>query len=885
MEVIFIKAPEFKVNFKQFLPKKTEQEEIGLIEKCTFIAQEIIRFVGIIFISTIKGAFLTLKYTYSSFSRLILDTLRITDFYFGAFKIAYWVFTQGFTFVSATGRFIFEAYASPNELYLSQFLKGGIYPSHIQTKEVKLDVSDVPKEIKVDDLLTHFAAIDFTNQNSPFYMTLRSGLTKEQLEQRLKQLVERVNNRTAFLGTPPAYDNARLEAFYQQMENAIRLSLHKLETKLTAFLKKNPDASQSDDPAIKKEYQNHLENRSRMVIDLAIAGNRCGARYMGEVMEAYFHICGEGEISGTLQETIFQVLAEKRLKIARAQIQMYYGTDTHAFSKYMQNMGSILAIPGTESIIEHISQSFNIEEAMGRFFAAYDEACIIETIQEKLRQSQPFRELVIDWLKDQRDVWIPPLEKSDEALVHEMQEIIDKQLAISPEQDSILKVIGTVFSIDSNVQDYPSKDQPWDEFVDDLFALNQAKKIFLQEFPNLNVIDRLRKKNEFLSFLKYGISGKICREKFEKEKTPPVLSQEELIALQKIEQMRQVLPIDQDILGRVLKQETDVGDVVRGYRTLEHDTQFLLALNIGNLKEQGLCPLFMEWLLNVHEVFYPQSFVQPSGIVRLDEKGKATFRGAVDPVGYAYQIVNADETTFQAVLPTFESEFESRSSRYLFGIENDRERILNQIFEKAFKEKSEDVIAASYVAGGKRGYSKLRNVVMIDITSFGAKMIGHLLFKTALSAYIIYKLVQYGRIAYEKISIGADKARHYLKEEAHRYLREGYKTAAQAHFWIQSNKWKVFIYGYLLRFVLNTIPYSSSKWLANQIDPSAVLGSGGSYLSIMIGLVWDSVSLGWNASSRISNFLEGVSNRERQERLAVEKQQAFAVWKSLIASP
>ena len=216
MEATLIRQPEFKVDFRQFQPKVVEQREVGVIERSTMIAQGIIRFVGVLFISVMQGAYLTLCHVYSSFSRLILDTFKITDFYFGAFKIGYWAFTLGFTFVSTTSRFILDAYVSSKELYLSQFMHRGMNPTHIQTKETKLDASSVPASIKVEDLLTHFDEINFRDPTSPFYMNLGSQ-TPDKLREGLKKFVDRVNNREAFLGTPPAHDTVRLENFYQQI--------------------------------------------------------------------------------------------------------------------------------------------------------------------------------------------------------------------------------------------------------------------------------------------------------------------------------------------------------------------------------------------------------------------------------------------------------------------------------------------------------------------------------------------------------------------------------------------------------------------------------------------------------------------------------------------
>lgn len=881
MEATLIRQPEFKVDFRQFHPKVVEQREVGVIERSTMIAQGIIRFVGVLFISVMQGAYLTLCHVYSSFSRLILDTFKITDFYFGAFKIGYWAFTLGFTFVSTTSRFILDAYVSSKELYLSQFMHRGMNPTHIQTKETKLDASSVPASIKVEDLLTHFDEINFRDPTSPFYMNL-GNQTPDKLREGLKQFVDRVNNREAFLGTPPAHDTVRLENFYQQIQDAVRLSLDKLETDLKTFRETNPGVDATQDPAIKKRYRDLLEDRARMIIDLAIAGHYCGARYMGDAMEAYFHICGEGEISGTLQETIFQILAEKRLKIAKAQIQTHYGTDTHAFSKYMQNMGALLAIPGTENIIEHLSQSFNVEEAMQRFFAEYTEECIIEAIQEKLHHSQHFRELVIDWLKNQRGQWVPALETTDEQLIMDMQTVLRREVEIPLELTNKMKIIGEVFSIDPGVEDYPRDEQGWDEFIDMLFVLPQARAVIASHLPESStVMDGMRFKNELMSLLKFGSASEIFRKKFQEEKKLEVLTDAQLTSLEKIRGMRQVLPMDESVLSRILSRDTELEGAIKSYRALEADAQFLSAINLGNLNEQGLYPLLMEWILDAHEVFYPQSITPQARPIAVEKSKGGIFLEVIDTNGYAVQLRRADQVTLQSVLPFFESEFESTSPRYLFGAETDIDRVCNQIFENAFNTKADAVIAITYAATGKRAYSMLRREILIDATSNWAKVMNYPLLKIALSVYIVYKLIQYGRIAYEKTSTLADQAHRYLKKEAHPTVQEGYRIAAMTQLWIQSNKWQIFLYAWIFQRVLMTIPHSFPQSLANRIAPSSVLGGGGSYLGIMISLGWDAISFGWNVLDRTSSALQALSNRENKERLALEKQHAYAVWKAL----
>lgn len=878
MEVTLIQHPVFRVDFSKF-SLKTEKEVETL-------AQKIIRFVGVLIHSAMEGALQTLQHTYSSFVRLVIDTLKITDFYFGAFKIGYWAFTQGFTFVATTGRLIMKAYSPPKENYLSQFLGEGINPGHIQVKETKLDASNVPSDVQVKSLLTYFDKIDFRDVDSPRYMK-EENPTK--LRKRLEAFVENVEGRVARVGTPPAMDTVRLENFYQQIEEAVRLALQKTNDKIQNFLVANPTAETSDDPNIKKQYRNLLEDRSRFVIDLAIAGEFCGARYMAEAMEGYFHICGEGELTGTLEQIIFQILAEKRLKIAKAQIERHYGTDAHVFSKYMQNMGKLLAIPGTENIIEHLSQSFDVELAMTRFFKEYDEACIIETIQEKLRASAIFRGQVTDWFKNNREGWAPVGSKSSQVYIAEIQRVINEEMRLSEELTKKLGVIDQILAIPDATQDYPSPTLPWEEFVQELFTLPDVKTIVDTAYPvqNKDPMRAMREKMGYRSdvsgFLIYGASGELFKKKYQ-DKDLQNLTEQERVMVEKVKAIRQILAIDETVILRILKGESKLQEVVEGCCSADHDVPFLQALNMMSLHEQGLRPLHMEWFLDAHHVFYPRFAIPKGQPVGVGIEKKTSFKEVVDPDGFAFQFQQADQDDFQAVYQAFAIEMDSDSIRYQFGAETDKDRLTHHIFEKAFKERSEEVIVAAHAASPKTIYSSFRKVVYIDGAALGAKVSGNAFLKLALSIYIVYRLIKLGRAAYEQTSMWADRAHDYFMKESHPTIHQGYKMAIKTHVWIQNNKWRLAFFGYFLNWALNRIPHPFARSLAGRIDPFAILGGGGSYFGILWDLGKESVSLGWNMLSLTSSKLQSISNREAQERLALEKRYAFAVWHASLAT-
>jgi len=221
-------------------------------------------------------------------------------------------------------------------------------------------------------------------------------------------------------------------AFYQQIEDAVRLSIQKVSEDLTNFRGKNQQAIEAGDEDIIRSYKSLLEDQARLVIDLAISGKHCGARYMGEAMTRYNYLYAESARSDTLQDSLITLLGNKRNTIAQTQIQMHFGgqqhgADTHSYAQYMQQMGKLLAIPGTGNIVEHLGGLFRFDSDyyLREFFKEYTESTIGEAVQEKVKSSQHFREQICDWLKGQSGEWRSEDQADPNLLVQQLQAVID----------------------------------------------------------------------------------------------------------------------------------------------------------------------------------------------------------------------------------------------------------------------------------------------------------------------------------------------------------------------------------------------------------------------------------------------------------------------------
>lgn len=289
---------------------------------------------------------------------------------------------------------------------------------HFKTKELALDTSNVPDNVTVESLLDMFDQINFDYRENPGYMAEssrqegRTTYTSQNLRKNLQNFVKNVKNRVPFIGTPRSHDIIALMKFYQQIEDAVRLSIHKSNEDLRAFQARSGTNTNAYSTEALNEYRNILEDRSRLVIDLAIAGAHCGARFMGDSMSVYDNFYGGGtQTQATLEDTLIEILAHKRKQIVGGMVQEAAGdrgVDTHIYARHMALLGEILGLPGTKGVVEHLSARLNRTETLKKFFEHYTQETIIESINEKwqdVKNGSAFRDQIYDWLTNLRGDW------------------------------------------------------------------------------------------------------------------------------------------------------------------------------------------------------------------------------------------------------------------------------------------------------------------------------------------------------------------------------------------------------------------------------------------------------------------------------------------------
>lgn len=508
--------PVYTIDFKEFLPKDEPSEPLNQKQKILIAVSVPFGLLKLFFTCLAQATYLTLSYSGTSFKHIVLgyygnlrDFRPPGNFYLIVFRVGFWIAAMGFGILAGTYRTFVQKSEKRSDFSIKAFVGEELDIRHLRTNERSLDTSQVPSSVKVDDLVTMFDAINFDKPGAPGYMppsSRREGnktYSIGDLRKNLKnQFVQRIKTREAFFGTPPWHDTPRLMAFYQQIEDALRISIHKVQGDVAAYIEKNPDP-ESYEGEVLKGYKNLLEDRARLVLDLAIAGVACGARYMSETMDAHGRLMEDNADSQeTLEGAFVELLASKRKEIALKKI-AEMGNDAHAFSKYMQNMGEVVAIPGTKNIIEHLSTDLDLDLHLKEFFEEYTVDFIIEKIQEKIqgKKSQKFKELIIDWIKDQVKDW-----KKEEYMERlktielEIQDIQGKQETSSSKtkgyidnfREFIKKIeeenheeLVSLLKLVEKKEGRGLEEPTLENFIENFFELESVKKLTILKYPPL----------------------------------------------------------------------------------------------------------------------------------------------------------------------------------------------------------------------------------------------------------------------------------------------------------------------------------------------------------------------------------------------------------------
>lgn len=624
--ITFQIKPPFSVNFQEFRPASqnvaSETKLKGLAYRCFEQIQYFTQALG-------AASHLTLRNMGCSFKHIVLNhygswgDFALPSVYIVAFKVCFWILAVGLCAAATTARLYLEKNRFQTEsTSIDIYINDGIDPRHIKTSRLALNAVDVPAEIKVDGLMQIYDEINFSNPSAPGYMgpSSRQEGSKiykvKKLRENLRVFIQKVKKREAFLGTPPAWDTPRLMAFYQQIEDAVRLSIYKAQCDIEAFLSKNGADPSRYTESLTREYNNLLENKARIAIDLAIAGKYCGARYMGEAMNTYYLVCGNTiGCDLNLHDTMVEILAQKRKEIAERQIQKHLGNDTHAYGDYMNSLGTLLQLPGTQNIVEQLSRSVDKPKLLGLFFQEYNVDCIIETIQSEIKSEKghSFRIKIIDWIKDQIKDWnLEKYQKKSIEITGQAEEILAQKSSDSSVPETLEHFHDLLVFLKGKGTRLPEPEaDDWEEFLSELFSLNSAKEWRTTRFTGLStvqVMTKVQKLKNDLSQERLGEDTVVRLREQIKEKGNFAIKDfvEKFQEVGKIDKIRGIIPLEVDSIKRAIRGDVKIKDLIESQMDIQRRNKLIVKLQLEKLAREGASPEIMEWLLVSQNILLTQ---------------------------------------------------------------------------------------------------------------------------------------------------------------------------------------------------------------------------------------------------------------------------------------
>ena len=488
---------------------------------------------------------------------------------------------------------------------------------HLKATNLSINLEEIPDSIQIEQLRELFQEINFEKPDHPGYMPSSTRkdddftYSQQELYGALNQFLGRMQKKTAFSGTPPE-NTSEIKSFFAHIENVVRFCLYKVNKNYDEFMQKlggiPPDSKDSN----YKTYEDLLQAKARLVIDIALTGGHCGGRFMGTSIELYQTLRADREPEGSLQNSLQGILSNLRERIANAQIAKLVNSlnsslqqehTAHAISSYMAKLGPILGLPGTKDCIE---QSTLIPTSKSRllrdFFQSYTPTSIKNEIKQKISSSQKLRESVVDWIKEQAGTW--KQHEYNEKALDLLQEItlIQTEKNTSPLLDTVLlwqDLLAHLIFVEAQL---PSKVHNWKNYVVEVISLEESKAFLKQK--NLSFYSRIQFQNDLSS----SKMESLCIEPL-----PLHELQQKASKLDKIKAINQTIlakgfqSLSEETLLRCLEGQANLHEALKDHSNRARQGEFLLSIQPfieDSSQRVKIRPEILNWILSSSEILY-----------------------------------------------------------------------------------------------------------------------------------------------------------------------------------------------------------------------------------------------------------------------------------------
>lgn len=268
-------------------------------------------------------------------------------------------------------------------------------PLHLKIESIDPALLKGIEEIKIDELLTLFDQINFTDRNNINYfdpnklkidlMTGYDPLTVEKARKYLARLIEYIHKKEPITGTPTK-GTELLNTYYAQLSSLIKQIIHQIKEQEKACM----DGSMP-------ERREVAIARNDAILTMAIAGKHCGGRWIGDAVLVLELLKNEHL---DLEKLLLRIQANHRLSIAESlAFESEYKGNVHALNSILVLLGPEFKIPGYEHIIEQLPVEFDIFQLREDFLKLYNAETIVDNILAKVNEKEMYKNLVLQWFK------------------------------------------------------------------------------------------------------------------------------------------------------------------------------------------------------------------------------------------------------------------------------------------------------------------------------------------------------------------------------------------------------------------------------------------------------------------------------------------------------
>lgn len=266
-----------------------------------------------------------------------------------------------------------------------------------------LSIPPAPEGAEVSEILELFENINFSDENTdpyrdPNFLTDDgTEASVEDLKRYLAKLVGNIKERTPFSGTPSANNPEELNNYYDEVEKLVKHIVHFCKT-------------ESEDPE-------ENEKKVDALLNLAVAGNHCGGRYISEGRYHYASLSGS-TVKNDIPTKTLKILQDLRTGILN-EIKIFVTNslgddgaayDVHVHQFLLKILGPRFGIPGSGSFRNYkdpyearIHQVADENGVISSFLKKYSSHTIVQRMDTAVndKKNREFdTSLIYDFLKD-----------------------------------------------------------------------------------------------------------------------------------------------------------------------------------------------------------------------------------------------------------------------------------------------------------------------------------------------------------------------------------------------------------------------------------------------------------------------------------------------------